>query len=861
MSRTNPVPRPFHGRTLNIVKLILLILIAMAILYLTSTQFISIHKNLQLICDTTIKVISESLPKTLLGFINLAVIFVIGYVALRSLLHSYTRLLSTLELIVFSFTVGSGVIMIIMIILGTFYLISRLYVFTSLSILLIILSARLLQISRKEDETNGMGIARNLEKLSHSPHKTFKRGLTIPLFALFALAVHQAIAYPAVEWDSLAYGVNYARIIYENDGIPLIAGPSVGLEMSAAYPPGMQLIAVFLSLWSEHFDDFYYRILPPISGVLLALLLMELDSRLLSVKAPIPLISLLLLISTGLFWQHLILDSYIMHLSLMIFATMYLLILTLRTQDCGYSIDRLMILASLHAGFAALVSYFGLITLFSLIAYLLFAWLRGAKVDTKRVLVVLATFAFVACPWYLRNLMLLGNPLYPFFGIGKYLDPLLYNSTVLHFKSYKVKYAFQGFQLLLLDVVRSCNVTTLIYTFAPLPYALSKFIKFLANRRAERNSIEVFICLEYLVSLTFFIMIVVLHVPFPRYIVLFLPLFTLALTLSIRAFSSLYRIKNCTKVFSTLLAMFICVSVVASYMYMISVKNPPTDVNNLWDYLDYYFSGDASAWRVLNELARTGEVVATYDIREYYLKPRVVLLDGWRARGLYYVNDIMSALKILEDLNVKYILTTPSTTPGDHRVPLAYFINPITRHLGSDLFPVLYVSPSGATVYLVNYGGNGMQSPSTLTLMKDFVVLIPNKTFVFNITNITITNNTTPPSSQIYLAIPCDYRLSRLIISSKSYGYNISLEIFKGIIPEDLTTDWWSKYVMLARAPHLQKAFGERDPYLEWEVDACGYFTFKIVFWDIYTTKPINVDIKMEIVRVVDLMLFEKSMK
>ena len=49
--------------------------------------------------------------------------------------------------------------------------------------------------------------------------------------------------------------------MFETGKIPLIAGPSIGLEMSASYPPGIQLLAVYLYTFAGNANDFYYRMI------------------------------------------------------------------------------------------------------------------------------------------------------------------------------------------------------------------------------------------------------------------------------------------------------------------------------------------------------------------------------------------------------------------------------------------------------------------------------------------------------------------------------------------------------------------------------------------------------------------------
>jgi hypothetical protein len=151
---------------------------------------------------------------------------------------------------------------------------------------------------------------------------TLQATLVALICVMGAFALFKAVVLPATEWDSLAYGVNYAKTIYENGSIPLIAGPSIGLEMSASYPPGVQLTAVYLYIFAGSVNDFYYKLLSPVFGLAMVLVTykfaLELTrNRTFSVFAA----SLLCVIP--FFWELFIQESYLMALTLMLTSCAY----------------------------------------------------------------------------------------------------------------------------------------------------------------------------------------------------------------------------------------------------------------------------------------------------------------------------------------------------------------------------------------------------------------------------------------------------------------------------------------------------------------------------------------------------------
>ena len=113
--------------------------------------------------------------------------------------------------------------------------------------------------------------------------------------------------------------------------------------------------------------------------------------------------------------------------------------LTLMLTSCAYFFYRAYIsspedakkyeaIGAVFCGFAALTSYIGLAAFGIPLLYAV-----HKRVSLRRA-VCLVAFAFVlVAPWYLRNIALLGNPFYPFFGVGNYLDQSLLTSTTQHF--------------------------------------------------------------------------------------------------------------------------------------------------------------------------------------------------------------------------------------------------------------------------------------------------------------------------------------------------------------------------------------------------------------------------------------------
>src|SRR5574341_1048762 len=81
---------------------------------------------------------------------------------------------------------------------------------------------------------------------------------------------------------------------------------------------------------------------------------------------------------------------------------------------------RWLILAGVFAGLTLGVKYTALIIPLALMAVF---WLSRNRLSVVHWGLVLIPCALVAAPWYLRNLVFMGNPIYPFFFCGRYWDP------------------------------------------------------------------------------------------------------------------------------------------------------------------------------------------------------------------------------------------------------------------------------------------------------------------------------------------------------------------------------------------------------------------------------------------------------
>ena len=214
---------------------------------------------------------------------------------------------------------------------------------------------------------------------------------------------------PPVAWDSQVYHLTGPKLFLEQGkitgemDIPYLGFPSL-LEM--LFLAGMALKSDIVA----KLVHFAYAVLT--IGLLYSFAARHLQARMPWLASAIYLSApSIVLVST---WAYVDLG-----LAFYTFAAFYGFITWTRLRD-----NRWLALTGILSGFALGVKYTAVVT--PLVLGLLVVWesRKGQSVGTLRKLLLfgLSTTA-VACPWYLKNWALMGNPAYPFFFAGRYWDP------------------------------------------------------------------------------------------------------------------------------------------------------------------------------------------------------------------------------------------------------------------------------------------------------------------------------------------------------------------------------------------------------------------------------------------------------
>ena len=510
----------------------------------------------------------------------------------------------------------------------------------------------------------------------------WEAAIILAMGLLLAADSYYAVA-AAVEFDSLAYLVHYAKIIYANHGVLDLYGPSLGLEMSAAYPIGFQALGVYFYEYVGVADDFYMRILPPIFYLLLLLSCYSLSSQFFKDEKD-RFLCVFAVSSTPILNYYVALSShYMTYIAFLETLALSFSVKFLKLRDRKY-----LFISAIFSGFASLVSYLGLCTVIFLLVIFYFG-----KVKSSLFLKSLLISLSIPSIYLIRNFILAGDPLYPFLTFSS--DKL----WILRRQHFYIQSIYAGLQISnpfsIVEFLMMRCLGIRPWLTVGLLVALLIIAFFMREKGVKSLPIEEKVLLMFFAIAIFCFF---LTSTFERYILPFIGIYA-SMYVWIRRKAEELNMRK--------LAFFLVLILIYSYSFTLGASlggyrafNSEGGSKDILDYLAYYYEDDAECWRWINEHTDPNDRIASFEIRHYYIKRDVFLLDGKEAFSLYRSNiTIEEALQYLKSRGVKYILS-PSWVSMSGILP-AYKSLIITPYLGNpNYLPAVYVHGSSAIYHV-----------------------------------------------------------------------------------------------------------------------------------------------------------------
>jgi len=572
---------------------------------------------------------------------SLGLIFLSGYL-ISLLLFKKVNLTKRLVL---SFGIGTGLNSILMTLLGFLYNFQLSTILSSYSGLILVL----LYLNRKN-----LSLSLFKTKLPKINKRIFLIVLPFVLFSLF-----HVIFFPELYPDSLVYD-QLAKIHYRNMNLAYIEkGPSLILGYASGYPSGFQLIQIFIYLFTGE-NLLFIKLLSFITFTLFILLVYEWSKGIFK-KEKTTLISLLLFVTLPIIILFSRFSIHYIYLAFQFSLACYFLHRFLIQNE-----KQSLFFSAIFAGFASLTSYLGLIFL-----PILFLSVFPNKKNYKQLIFTLIIFSIVIAPWYLRNLVLLGNPIWPFAG-GWHIDEVIVkeNSIIFEDISKAFGFSYSSFENLSNSIFRLFSPFVDLYDshingLRPIftIFAFPALIYWIKDRNKQMKFFVIWF-LAVLLSYSLFIRIV------ERYLIL---ISVPTVFLSAYFLEFLFKQKFLSTWKNLFVVLLLAIIYVTGFLISIfwdgcydSVGQKTAfkffeSVGDNWKVIDLCYGNEAKTWKYVNERLPQDAVIATTDSKMYYIDRTVVAMDSWDLREIYHNKTIDNMHLVLKTNNISYIIVEDGT--------------------------------------------------------------------------------------------------------------------------------------------------------------------------------------------------------
>ncbi|MCX7918770.1 MAG: glycosyltransferase family 39 protein [bacterium] len=563
--------------------------------------------------------------------------------------------------ITISFIIGLGTISVILELLGIFHFLHR-----KIIILVYLVLILLFLLTAKKRKTT-IYFSQLTEQLV--THKIFYSCCLILIILITSFTFYHALFYPETYWDSLIYYLHYGKMIFEQNGFPTRVCAQVGLGLGANYPHLFPLIGGTLSILFGGYSDIFGQFIAPFAGLLATILLYFIARELFQSK--------LVAITTALLFR-----SVPFGIAYFTYATDYALVMLFTAGFLYTSLQYLhtrkqtwLWITGFIAAIQTHINYLGWI-FFPVFVLLLFL----SKENIKTVCLVLLFSILIAIPWYLRNWLVTGNPVYAFFPEifgGKYINREVLASCYHEWRANGI------------GVPGETVFNRILYTpqfffsdwrFAPVlfGFAIPGIILGLIHNRnrtgttASRDNHFIYIIVTVLVlGLVYHIIIS----PFYLYqIVFIIPAIALLSGYFVReiseepkAYPQLILVRKISKKIGFILVILVglvpgLAMSIMGHKYanpnLIAFQHP--GINHL-QFMELVYGDAVPLWQYINKNLKNTKLL-THDNRYHMYDDSITIvhLDDWDIQHLYTVSNIEDKLDKLQQLGIQYYLFIPN---------------------------------------------------------------------------------------------------------------------------------------------------------------------------------------------------------
>ncbi len=475
------------------------------------------------------------------------------------------------------------------------------------------------------------------------------------------LSFYHALFYPETYWDSLIYYLHYGKMTWQQHGFPVLYCAQVGLGLGANYPHLYHLLcAVFATLFG-HYTDMYGQFLSPFAGLLATFLIYETGKITFEDRITAILATLLFraIPYTNIYFTYATDYSLVMMFTA---AFLYSSAQYIKTGHRFYLIQLAIITGTLPN-----INYLGwtYLPVFLLVIY-----------DKRGILTPLRRYAgfptliifLLGLPWYLRNWLVTGNPVYAFypkiFG-GKHINM---DVLVSCYKEWTANGIGVPGTTILSHLVNAPRWFFLIWQVEPVLFAFTVpgiiyLIFFIWNKAESQVQRQIGWITLSLFGLGVFYHLVVSNL-YLYQIVFILP--GMAILGGFAICDTINGVKwmkypTVGLVFLVALVPGLSMSLMGPHImepHLIALQNPGLSKEKFYEIK---FPVESQMWNYINKNLHNTKIL-THENRYHVFNDDITLrhLDDWDIQPLYQENDITKKAKQLYDMGIRYYLFIPN---------------------------------------------------------------------------------------------------------------------------------------------------------------------------------------------------------